>query len=174
MFLGISQHWLKVSTNPLTPSTSWRKCRTWQIVFFLKQHCLPPHTFFLQHVFDCFFIELWSVYLLSLNMDKLKTEEEHMWCCGRVQGKVTSSGLPWNGCFWNTVIISRGSPGSPWKSTQEESELPGEASSYLAVMCVIILKVDLWALSESAPTDARSSRNNSFCLTQPKLHFWTK
>ena len=165
---------MQVSTDPLTPSTSWCKCRMWQIVFFLKQHCLPSHTFSLQHVFDYFFIELWGVYLLSLNMDKLKTEAGHTWCCGGVQGKVTCTGLPWNGCLWNTVITSRGSPGSPWTSTQEESELPGEASSYLAVMCVIILKADLWALSESAPADARLSRNNNFCLTQPKLQLLNK
>ena len=77
---------------------------------------------------------------------------------------------------WSQLLLSSHvcDPGSPWTSTREASELPAEASSYLAVMCVIILKADLWALSESAPADARLSTNNNFCLTQPKLQLLSK
>lgn len=58
------------------------------------------------------------------------------------QGKVTA-GLPWNGAFRAQSSFPEEAQAAHGHPHKRESELPGEASSYLAVMCVIILKVDL-------------------------------
>lgn len=124
-----------------------------QTVFSKNSHSIISHPTYHSYNMILTFFSLRCGACTFLNMDKLRTVAAEVTSCD-FQGRVTSTSLSWDSCFWNAVTISEGSSKiHRTPCTRNYSYQLKPAPTYQS--CGVILKVDLWGLCVAAPPDAR-------------------
>lgn len=144
----------------------------WQPGFSKSSHSMISHPTHPSCNMTLTFFSLRCRVCVFLNMGRLKTVAAKV-TPHDFQGKVTSTRLSWDGCFWKPVTMSGGSPSSLGMSCvrNESSQLkPGPS----LLSRIIILKVDLWALSGAAPPDARWRGDKLLAKPGPNCRFLSK